>query len=363
MGDDNWMITLKQALAALQGRNEFVTKETKDTICFDYVVIKDDTFDDPEFGWIRRNFRGITFCKYTGELISLPFPKFFNLNQTQDSQFVDHKHKKATIYEKVDGSMIHFYKNYYGKLVASTCRSSENTQSQESLQFVSNDASLLDNINASINNGFTPIFEWCAPHNQIVVHYSQPRLVYLMSRSKIDGSYLFENKYADRVSVYNIDFCEILNNTDRTHFEGYVCHLEDGNIFKVKTPWYMERHKSVDLLTRPKYKAYELSLNGYMDDIIALSPDGHKEIFINIDREVKDDIIEYHSSLNEEFDLLSKQHTQAGVIDRKGFALAAKDNLNFPALMQMVSGKNPVVYIKKKLLEKYERLYRNKIMQ
>ena len=357
------MITLGQAVAALQGRNEFVTKETQDTICFDYVVIKDDTFNDPEFGWIRRNFRGITFCKHTGGLISLPFPKFFNLNQNQESQYIHHKNKKATIYEKVDGSMIHFYKTINNNLVASTCRSSESTQAKEALQFALNNDKVFTQINNSIDNGYTPIFEWCAPHNQIIVFYNKPRLVYLMSRHRETGKYLFETDYSDKASVFEINFSDILNNTDKKDFEGYVCHLEDGNIFKVKTPWYLERHKSVDLLTRPKYKAYELSLNGCMDDIISLSPDGHKEIFINIDREVKDDIIKFNSELIQEFETLSKKFSHSGVIDRKEFAMATKGHANFSALMQMVSGKNPDTFIKKKLLEKYELLYPLKIMQ
>jgi hypothetical protein len=103
------MFTLEEACESIQGRKEFVVKETTDTICFDYVIITDDSFDDPQYGWIRRNFRGITFCKNTGKLLSLPFHKCQNVNQNEESQFHLHQHKKASIYEKLDGSMIHFY--------------------------------------------------------------------------------------------------------------------------------------------------------------------------------------------------------------------------------------------------------------
>jgi RNA ligase len=358
------MFTLKQALEAIEGRQEFVTKELEHTLAFDYVIIKDDSFSDPKFGWIRRNFRGITFCKVTGNLLSLPFPKFFNINQNTESQFILHKNKKATIYEKADGSLIHFYRKMNGELVASTCRSPESLQAKEALDFVNKNQRLLYYILDSIDNGLTPIFEWCAPHNQIVVHYKNARLIYLMSRFRDNGNYLFEEKYEDRVTKFDLSFSEVLNNTNKTEFEGYVCYLEDGNVFKIKTPWYLERHKSVDLLTRPRYKSYEISLDGYMDDVIALSPEGHQTIFREIDNEVKNDILETRLALEKEFEELNAQLNNDCMEDyRKRFALAAKESANFPALMQLLSGKSPDGLIKKKLLGRYIEKYPGRIMQ
>lgn len=358
------MFTLNQAFKALEGRQEFVIKELEDTIAFDYVVIKDDTFSDPHYGWIRKNFRGVTFCKFTGKLLSLPFPKFFNINQTAESQFLLHKNKKATIYEKVDGSLIHFYRKKNIKLVASTCRSPESLQAKEALDFLNNNQRLLHYVLDSIDAGLTPIFEWCAPHNQIVLHYKEPRLIYLMSRFRDNGTYLFESKFEDKAQRFEIPFYEILKNVNKTEFEGYVCYLEDGNVFKVKTPWYLERHKSVDLLTRPKYKSYEISLDGYMDDVIALSPEGHKTIFREIDNEVKNDILETKLSIEKEFEELTKKLDNDCMEDyRKRFAMAAKESQNFPALMQILSGKSPDSLIKKKLLEKYCEKYPTRIMK
>jgi hypothetical protein len=40
------MITLEQAQAAIEGRKEFVIKQTENTICFDYIIITDDSFSD-----------------------------------------------------------------------------------------------------------------------------------------------------------------------------------------------------------------------------------------------------------------------------------------------------------------------------
>lgn len=357
------MFTLNQAFEALEGRQEFVIKELEDTIAFDYVVVKDDTFSDPYYGWIRRNFRGITFCKHTGDLLSLPFHKFYNINQNVDSQYSDHKNKRASIYEKVDGSMIHFYKKTNGELVASTCRSPESLQAKEAIVFANTDKLLLHYINESIENGCTPCFEWVAPHNQIVVHYKQPRLIYLMSRKKNSGEYLFEDKYGDKVKKFDISFSSILSHTDVKDFEGYVCYLEDGNVFKIKTPWYLERHRSVDLLTRPKYKIYECALNNILDDIIALSPDGHKEVFREVDREVKDDFLSAKLKIEKEFDnLVSIMGDNLAPDYRKNFALEARKSGNFACMMQLLSGKSPDSLIKKELMKVYVQKYPMKVM-
>lgn len=357
------MFTLKDSYDAIKGRNEFVVKELEHTLAFDYIITKDDTFVDAEYGWIRKNFRGVTFCKVTGNLISLPFPKFFNINQTAESQYILHKNKKAVVYEKADGSLIHFYKNYSGDLVASTCRSPESIQAKEALVFANTDKLLLHYINESIENGYTPCFEWCAPHNQIVVHYKQNRLIYLMSRNRATGDYLFEEKYGDKVRKFDISFSDIMNHTNIKDFEGYVCYMEDGNVFKLKTPWYLERHHAVDFLTKPKYKIYESALDNILDDVISLCPEEHKVIFREIDREVKEDILKERKLLDAEFEDLQKKLGDNMSSDyRKRFALEAKKSANFSALMQILSGKSPDNLIKKGLLEKYTEKYPLRVM-
>lgn len=350
------MITLDQAYEALQGRKEFVTTETDKTISFDYIIIMDDSFNDSKYGLIRRNFRGITFDK-NGKLLSLPFPKFFNINQNAESQFVDHKHKNAVVYEKADGTMIHCYL-LDGKIVASTCRSASNIQSRDALNFLNADNLLQNKILESIDAGYTPIFEWVAPHNQVVVWYEQPRLIYLMSRHRESGSYLFEEKYEDGVIRYDVKFGDILNSVSGENFEGYVCHLEDGNIFKVKTPWYLLRHKSVDLISKPKYKIYEVALNGYLDDVMSLAPATHLEIYKSVQKEVDTDLLACKIDLERVFNEALKQCGDMNDIGyRKRFVELVKGSDNFSAYMMLLSGKSADGILKKRLLEKYEELY------
>ena len=88
------MFTLKEAYAAFADRTEFVVKQTENTICFDYIVVLSDSFasenaseDAKRKAWIRRNMRGVTFCRHTEELLSLPLHKFYNLNQNLESSY------------------------------------------------------------------------------------------------------------------------------------------------------------------------------------------------------------------------------------------------------------------------------------
>lgn len=350
------MFTLDQAYEAVKGRTEFAIKESQDTVCFDYIIILNDSFNDSTHGWIRRNFRGITFCKKTSKVLSLPFHKFYNINQNEESQFIYHKHKKANIYEKLDGSMIHFYRKENGELVASTCRSSENIQSRDAMSFAR--SNFIYQINESIDAGLTPIFEWCSPENQIICYYGISRLVYLMSRCRSTGKYIYELKYADRSAVYEMPFSEIIDHRDKSEFEGYVCYLDDGNVFKVKTPWYLERHRIFDILNRPKYKICELALSNSIDDILSVSTDVCKKILIEVDDEVKNDLLNAKISLEEEFDAIVLQLADICVSDyRKNFAMIAKNSLNFPALMLLLSGKSPDPVIKKNLIQMYTKKY------
>lgn len=376
------MITLDEARRAANNRSEFVVKETESTVCFDYMVVLPDSFtpSDEEIcalghegatraAWIRRNFRGVTFCARTGDLLSLPLQKFFNLNQNEESSFHLHRHKRAVICEKLDGSMIHFYR-VDGRLVASTCRSSENVQAKSAMAIVDDDPALKRRLARSIEDGLTPVFELVAPWNQIVVRYDETRLVYLVSRSRVDGSYVFEDGYQDCAKRYDFAFSEVLDMCEGES-EGYVCHLEDGLVLKVKTPWYTKRHRSVDAMMRPAYKLYELCLDGAMDDIISLSPDAHRPRLEAILEEVQKDLLEAKVDIEKANDSImanafGRLPPPADVkLARKAFADAVRssDPDRFSEHMMVFGGRDPSPSIKKRLMEKYRKAYPNRLYE
>lgn len=291
------MFTVNDAYKAIEDREEFVVKKYDGLIVFDYIVILTDSFSG-EHSDVRRNLRGVTFHEATGNMISLPLHKFFNIGQVEETQFNLLKNKNATIYEKADGSLVHFFIHPdTQQLLASTCRSALTPQAQEALSLAINDASLKDLILETIQNNMTPIFEFVSPTNQIVVQYSKPELIYLISRDRKDGSYHFEEKFPVKVQKFYFSFADIQSQLDMENFEGYVCHLDDGMFVKAKTPWYLERHRAVDALMGPKWKLFQIVFDGVMDDLIAVAVENFKQPLRQIQDEAQQDLLQFKKAI------------------------------------------------------------------
>ena len=394
------MFTLSESYNALRHRDEFAIKQYNGLVCLDYIVCFPGTFDSTEeevvkhanylaelsgvhpdsvrlqaeaevarFAQLRRNFRGVTFDEVSGQIASLPLHKFFNLNQTAETQFHDLQHLDAVIYEKLDGSMIHFFIHpKTGDLQAATCRSTETPQAQEALQIAKSDPVLTKMIEQVIVDGWTPIFEFVAEHNQIVVHYPRRRLVYLVSRNRTTGQYRFHEQFPDKASRFEFRFADIFDYLDKKEFEGYVCHLSNDMFVKAKTPWYLERHRAVDALMRPAYKLYQVVFDGIMDDLLASSPDRHKPVLQKIYEEAQRDLLNEQRRLQLLFDqIMGDVPLSARKADhkfRKFFVEVLKHEApdDFSELMILYDGGNVQVPIKEKLMESYRVKYPNRVL-
>jgi T4 RnlA family RNA ligase len=396
------MFTLPESYNALRHRDEFAVKQYNNgLVCLDYIVCFPGTFDSTEeevtthanylagvsgvqpelvrpqaeaevsrFAQLRRNFRGVTFDEASGQIVSLPLHKFFNLNQTAETQFHELQHLDAVIYEKLDGSMIHFFIHpKTGDLQAATCRSTETPQAQEALQIAKSDPVLTKMIEEVIVDGWTPIFEFVAAHNQIVVHYPRRRLVYLVSRNRFTGQYRFHEQFPDKASRFEFRFADIFNYLDKKEFEGYVCHLSNDMFVKAKTPWYLERHRAVDALMRPAYKLYQVVFDGIMDDLLASSPDRHKPVLQKIYEEAQRDLLNEQRRVETLFAQMMEQDVPLSVRKadralRKSFVEKVKREApdDFSELMTLYSGNNPQGGIKDKLMESYRVKYPNRVL-
>ena len=295
------MFSLQDALKVAKDRNEFVVKRKNGLVWIDYIFQLPDSFQG-----ITKNFRGVIFDEETGELISLPLHKFFNLNQNEEVSFENYKNKKAKMFEKMDGSMVQFFK-HKNKLQSSTRLSNETAQSTTGLKIVLKNKSLKEKIEESIDNGFTPIFELISPKNQIVIAYPKTRLVYLVSRNRKNGSYEFEEKYEDKTFSHDFEFEDINLHLEKEDFEGYVCYFENGEILKVKTQWYLSKHRTVDVLMRPKYNLYQIVYDGDMDDFIANAPKEYKNILQEVYVEAQTDLMNLKTEVSNSYkDALDK---------------------------------------------------------
>lgn len=345
------MFTLQDALATLEGRKEFIVARYDGVVTINYVVQLPDSFDG-----IRVNFRGVTFDERTGEIISLPFHKFFNVNQTDETQWDRIKDCQAEVYEKLDGTLIHFFRDPSGKVRAATRMRADTPQAKQAVKLVGYETGRL--ISQELEDGFTPCFEYVGPENQIVVAYQQPRLVYLGSRHRATGEFRFSGHYHDRANREWWPFSRLLELLrDAKNFEGYVCHLDNGLWVKAKCNWYLERHRAVDALMRPAWKLYEAVYDGVVDDLIALAADQYKPELRSIYKEAQLDFLEESNRLEYLADKIRKAtHCEDERAARKAFALHVQANhsQDMAALMALYCRKSPNKIIQERLVEGYK---------
>jgi T4 RnlA family RNA ligase len=401
-----FMFTLEEAMRAVQGHDEFVVKSYDGLVCIDYTLCFPESFDykleevrkrsyslweeagRPQddgrvfwlraeeeckrWAWFRRNFRGVTFDASSGKIVSLPLHKFFNIDQTLETQVGSLSGCQARIYEKVDGSMIHFFVHpQRGELQAATCRSSQTPQAQEALVLAQKNHLVFERIHAIIGEGWTPVFEFVAAHNQVVVQYPHPRLVYLISRNRDTGEYRFHDGFPDSAKSYEFSFSDIHSHLYMEEFEGYVCHLDNGMLVKAKTPWYFERHRAVDYFMRPMYKLYQLVYDNVMDDLLGIAPDRFKVKLKEIYEQAQRDLLNEQRRVEALFDscltavagnpysVSLPEVRKADKVLRKKFVLHAQGNHqdDFSFLMAHYVGNDPTAKIQERLMEGYKTKY------
>jgi T4 RnlA family RNA ligase len=357
------MFNLDQALEAAGGRDEFVVKRYEGLVSFNYVFQLPDSFDG-----IRENFRGVTFDESTGEIVSLPLHKFYNVNQRAHTQWHLLKDLRGQVYEKLDGSMVHFFE--HRKQLRCSTRMSAHTPHAQNAYKLAEENKLIDLIWEEVKEGYTPIFEYVAPNFPIVIMYSKPRLVYLHSRNRTTGEYRYMDAYPDKAQRFPICFSEIMEHLDKEMFEGYVCVLENGLWVKLKCDWYLKRHGAVDALLKPGYRLYEMVYDGVMDDVIAKAAEAFQPALLKIYKEAQVDFMEEKKRLL----ALGKdlgEMVLAGVKKpdpfklRKDYAMYASEDhrADFSLLMKVFENDHDGLdkEIKIRLLEGYKEKYPNQL--
>ena len=354
-------MTIDEAMEALVGRKEFALRRNDGLVTINYVVHMPGTFDG-----IRADFRGITFDETTGECVSRPLHKFFGVGQTPETMFHELKDRTAAIFEKLDGTMVHWLR-HQGRVVAATRMGPGTTHAHAAQEFAES-RGLIPTIAAEIDDGYTPIFEFLSPRFPIVVRHPAERLVYLCSRNRETGDYCFAAHYPDLVQAYRFPFARLMAELeDRRDFEGFVCWLDNGMTVKAKCSWYTERHRAFDAMTRPAYKLYGLVFDGVMDDLIAAAQPHHKSPLERVYREAQEAFLA-------ERDWLASQCAPILVADpwadgdprakRKAFVERVRQQhpADLGGLMLLYDGKPADDWIQARLMERFKEAYPDPIM-
>ena len=210
-------------------------------------------------------------------LASLPMEKFWNLHECPATMDIDLENV-VFVWDKVDGSLISTLLTSEGGLCLKTKGSLHSDQAVAATAWLANDAPrwFLERLDGYAKAGFTINMEWVAPNNRIVIGYQKPELRVLNGRRNTDGTYIHPAMIRHMFEEYAVPFdCPILPEefvnsiAEKEGVEGYVMELDTGQRFKVKTIWYLTRHRLKDNVNSPR-RLFEAVLEEATDDMRTL---------------------------------------------------------------------------------------------
>jgi len=229
---------------------DIYTKEYDDMILFNYTHAAQWNARWNEY---ERVCRGLVLDANTGEIMALPFERFFNWGErglNSRSHIVD-------VTEKLDGSLIIAFVDNTGSWRCVTRGSFISDQALFATDYLN---TLHPDIDAPDNT--TLLFEVIYPDNRIVIDYG-PRedLVLIGARSNITLEDHHWFPYLSKIASAN-DFStpryyafnswraimDARDKLDITH-EGFVAHFADGSRFKFKGDAYMQMHKLISSIS------------------------------------------------------------------------------------------------------------------
>jgi RNA ligase len=230
---------------------------------------------------LRRECRGIIFDTATGEIIRRPFHKFFNVNERDETQdHVVNLSQDHAILEKLDGSMIApFIVN--GEMIWGTKMGATDVAKPVE-EFITRNPEYIRFAEEAIENGWTPIFEWCSRKQRIVLDYFHDQLILTGLRHINEGQYATYAAMELMGRAYAIPIVRQFEpQTDMKAFleyvrvlkdlEGFVVRFNGGHMLKLKCHWYLQIHKAKEAILQDR-NIVELILDEKLDDVKAHLP-------------------------------------------------------------------------------------------
>jgi len=320
--------------------------------------------------------RGLTFVFNTDGTLYKRFlllEKFFNLNQVPESAYsIVKNYKIKFVNNKEDGSIASYIQLPNGKILGKSKMGFDNEQANGINRVYRTRADVKEFVDWCIDNNITAIFEYVSPANRIVLRYLEEDLILLRMRDNSTGKHLNIKDHLDKISTIRIapfeddskDLDSLIEvNATQVDKEGVIVQTEDEYgkdfFFKIKTPWYCERH---GLLTNDLYREHIIVgyiLDDKIDDILGQVPEDEKEAHERINKIIS--IIKKAVSDKEEDIKKSYQVFLDMGSDRKEYALKYyKKEPNFGYVMQMTKGIEPYELAKDWVRDQNERLLKSR---
>lgn len=335
---------INDVLPAVQDKKEIRFQMQPNGVTIGCYMFQDSkTFDSIE----ALECRGIAFDQ-TSKIVSRPLHKFFNLGEKEHltpEKLLESK-DIAAIFEKVDGSMLvtawvdnqlvwRSKKSFSSDVVKLTNEYLEDPANQNIKEFATVVAS----------HGMTAIFELTHPEARIVVAQDKPRMRLLHVRKNYTGEYVMLDpnntihqciKQYDiqTVNRFNISIADALASLETMQDqEGYVVQFTNGDMVKIKCPWYCRLHRCITFLRERDIAM--LVINEELDDVknslveagIDLTP------VLEIETRLK-------NILTGIMDDIDAAYIPDKDMTRKDFAIKHKNHPLFGLIMQRFIGKD-----------------------
>lgn len=231
--------------------------------------------------------RGITYVSKPsilkpGETIWQPWlalHKFFNYAQTDGYTYDELAGKPILgIYDKLDGSMIHFVKiddRWYAK----TKGTFYSEQANWATEYARQRPDFIGFLDYCYDNGMQPIFEYTSPENQVVLRYAHDALTLIQARCVYTGVYYDVETFQAECAGRQIPVVEY-RGTEMTldelveyqqtaeGVEGLIVN-HGGQLVKWKTDWYFRKYYEVASAPIAPRRIARMVLDDKIDDVIA----------------------------------------------------------------------------------------------
>ena len=294
--------------------------------------------------------------------------KFFNLNQVPDTLYsVVKNYKIKFINNKEDGSIASFIKLPNGKVVGRTKMGFDNDQANGINRIYRTNTDVKKFVDWALDNDITPIFEFVAPNNRIVLRYPGEELILLRLRD-LDGKHIDIRDHLDKVGSIRVapfedeihDLDQLIDLTaTQVDKEGSIVTCEDENghdfFFKLKTPWYIALHGILSTDIHRENVIIGYVLDDKIDDILGQVPEDNIETHDRINKIIS--IVK--KSLNDKSVDIEKDYQNyiKSDMSRKDYALSPrKDNPNFGFVMNMVKADDLKKMSKEEILDIYDNM-------
>ena len=238
--------------------------------------------------------RGLTFVfNSDGTLYKrfLGLEKFFNINETEITQYSDIKdYEVLDVSDKLDGSLITFVELPNGEIVAKTKNSFEADQATRAMALCDD---VVENfIREQFSKGRCVFFEYTSPLNRIVIKYPVSNLSLTKIRDGATGEYILGESVPEGLKMAKNETSGFTTLKDMVSEyetlkgkEGSVIIFRkpDGDtlLVKVKTADYFEKHHLMTEFIYQENVIVEMILNETIDDVLSLVDDQETKDRIN----------------------------------------------------------------------------------